>query len=230
MNRQTQVRSIKIRSRAARLEESKRSSAELTEVPRRKEPLRCFFQFEDLGRHLAVAGSLFLVIVAVKNSTMPEAQSVFSAIQTSVGMEWDESVGKLSFVNSFLPESIRAVWNESDLLQVASPIQGEVVHAWSAAEPYLMIASDFTDVRAAADGEVMSIAHGLNEERIIRIRHDDGFETLYGNLQTCYAEEGERVYAGDVMGQLIRGKPLSFELRLDGRAVDPTSRMLDLAE
>jgi len=104
------------------------------------------------------------------------------------------------------------------------------VHAWSESEPYITIQGTVTDVRAAADGEVMSIAHGLNEERILRVRHDDGTEALYGNLLNCHAGEGDRVYAGDVIATLIKDQPLAFELRVDGRSVDPEGRLTPFME
>lgn len=189
-----------------------------------------FLQLDKLARNLIVVGCLFMVVVAVKNTTTLEAQSVFGAIQASAGIEWDESVGKLSFVNALLPESLQAVWSEERNLSVFAPVNGAVVHAWSQAEPYVMIESAVDDVRAAADGEVMSIAHGLDEERIVRIRHDDNSEALYGNLKTCLVEEGDRVYAGDVFAKLLEGSPLAFELRLDGRSVDPEGKLVRMAE
>ena len=87
-----------------------------------------------------------------------------------------------------------------------------------------VIQTKLSDVRAAADGEVMSIAHGLDEERIVRIRHDDASEAIYGNLASCLAQVGDRVYAGDVFASILEGEPLAFELRVDGRSVDPTGK------
>ncbi len=99
---------------------------------------------------------------------------------------------------------------------------GELTHAWSRNEPYIELTGAVADVRAVADGEVMSLAHGPDEEKILRLRHDDGMESLYGNLQSCWVEEGAYVYAGDLIGQTRAGLPLCFELRRDGRSVDPT--------
>lgn len=185
---------------------------------------------DKLLRNLAVTGAMLLTVVAVKNLGTPESQSVFAALQASAGMEWDESIGKLSFVNGLLPESIQAVWSEEADITVLAPVQGETVHVWSEKEPYVLINGNTADVRAAENGEVMSIAHGLEEERILRVRHDNGTEALYGNLAECYAQEGDRVYAGDVIAKVLEGKALAFELRVDGRSVDPTGKMLPLEE
>lgn len=179
------------------------------------------FHADRLIRNLAVAGALLLVVVAAKNADLPEARSVFSALQTSMDMEWDESVGKLSFVSNLLPEGIREVWNGGERLTVYAPLSGETVHAWSHSEPYIELKGAVTDVRAVADGEIMSVAHGMEEERIVRIRHENGVESVYGNLLVCYEDVGEQVRAGEIFARVSPGEALAFELRRDGRSVDP---------
>lgn len=221
MDRKTQVRNVKVKSRAARLLESAANESRVEELASKKIWDFGFLRLDQLGRNLIVTGCLFLMVLAVRNTAQPQAQSVFSALKASAGMEWDESIGKLSFVNAVLPPSVQAVWSQENDIAVFSPIRGDVVHAWSRQEPYVMIQSKVLDVRAAADGEVMSVAHGLDEERIVRIRHDDESESMYGNLAKCHLDAGDRVYAGDVFATLLEGKPLAFELRIDGRSVDP---------
>ena len=223
MEHQTQVRNVKVKSRAARLQAE--TAARVEEWPKRPTWGEKLLQMDRLVRNLVVAGCLFAVVVAVKNAGMPQTQSVFGAIQESAGMHWDESVGKLTFVNALLPQSIQAVWNEKETVSVFSPVAGEVVHAWSVSEPYMMIASGLSTVRAAASGEVMSIAHGLNEERILRVRHEDGTEALYGNLESCFVRTGDSVQAGQDLGHLLAGAPLAFEWREEGRSVDPQKRL-----
>jgi len=230
VEKKTQVKNMTVKSRAARLLESAMNENRVEELKPRKPWLQNLFQLDQLGRNLVVTGCLFLVVVAVRNAGTPESMSVFNALRTSAGMEWDESVGKLSFVNSVLPPSVQAVWNSEPDIAVFSPMKGEVVHAWSRQEPFVMIESKVRDVRAAADGEVMSIAHGLDEEKIVRIRHDDESESIYGNLGQCYLQAGDRVYAGDVFAALLADKPLAFELRVGGRSIDPVNRWQQMQE
>lgn len=229
MDKQTQVRNVKVRQRASRLESPLFHLTQAEELPPEKSWFSSLMQFDQLARNLAVVGVLLVMVVAVRNAVGPDAQSVFGALQSSAGMEWDESVGKLSFVNALFPESIQAVWQDEADVAVFSPANGDIVHAWTRKEPYIMIQSKLRDVRAAEDGEVMSIAHGPDEERIVRIRHDN-CETLYGNLQSVSLQEGDRVYAGDVFAQLMDGRDLSFELRVDGRSVDPRGHLMPILE
>lgn len=220
MNQQTRVKQIQVRSENGKHIQLEKSTAEWIDMsPKPKSTF--IFQADKLIRNLAVAGGLLLVVVAVKNAGIPETQSVFSALQASVNADWDESVGKLSFVSALLPEGLQEVWNAQDNVAVYAPMVGQTVKTWTAQEPYIEVAGSVTDVRAVADGEIMSVAHGMDEERIVRIRHDDGTESVYGNLLACYREVGDRVLTGDIFARVPEDEPLAFELRKNGRSIDP---------
>ena len=60
--------------------------------------------------------------------------------------------------------------------------------------------------------------------------HSDGLESLYSNLRTgCPVKDGQRLNAGDLIGYVGEtavaecgdGAHLHFEVRKDGRSVDP---------
>ena len=218
MNQKTEVKTIQIKPSAARMIEPPETLTELS--PKKTGFGAAFLRMDTLIRNLAVAGGLALVLIAVRNSASPQAQSVFSALQEGAGMQWDESVGKLSFVNALLPKEIQEVWSESWPIEAVTPVDGEVIQAWTQNKPYLLISSKSGAVCAAADGEVMSVAHGMDEERIVRIRHD-GYESVYGNLQYSLVEVGDTVCAGEQIGTLLSDQPLAFEMRQSGMPVDP---------
>lgn len=236
LEQETCVKQIQLRERRKRLQPPVQvvppaTTAQFMELPKRPGGIRAFFAPEQLLRNLALVGCLSLVVLAVQR--MGEGQrsiSVFSALEDQLTAAWEEDIGKLSFVSELLPPEIREVWNPGSAISVVAPVVGDTVHAWSVQEPYLEIASSVTDVRAAAPGEVMSIAHGLGEERILRLRHPDDTETLYGNLKDCLAQVGDTVESGEVIATLLPGKPLAFELRVDGRPVDPSAGMLQPEE
>ena len=230
MNKQTSVKPMRLREKAGSERPSEKSGAEWIDCSRPSGRGVFALRADRLLRNLAVAGALLLVIVAVRSAGLPETQSVFSALQASMDMEWDESVGKLSFVNGLLPPSVREVWSGRETLTVYAPMTGETIHAWSRDEPYIELRGAVTDVRAAADGEIMSVAHGMEEERIVRLRHDDGMESIYGNLLVCYADVGDRVNAGEIFARVASGEALAFELRRDGRSVDPGGLLLPQPE
>ncbi len=183
---------------------------------------------ERLTRNVAVAAALLLCAVAVRNAALPQAKDVFSAIQDSVTMDINESLGKLTFVSNLLPESALVFLNSNETVQVSAPVHGDIVHVFHEEEPYIGLLGVSSDVRVAADGEVMNVAHGDGEERGVRIRHEDGLETLYGNLMECFVSEGDQVYEGDIIGETAAKQPVYFEVRKNGRSVDPVPLMREV--
>lgn len=176
---------------------------------------------EKLARNFAFAGILTLSVVAVRNAELPTGKTVLTAVQEMIGADWDQSLGKISFVSNLLPESM-AVFFETDLqANLTAPCFGGVVHAWSQEEPYLGYSAANGNVYAVSDGQVMSVAHGLEEERIIRVRHDDGLESMYYNLASVNVREGDSVSAQTCLGTALPGKQALLEIRRAGRAVDP---------
>lgn len=61
---------------------------------------------------------------------------------------------------------------------------------------------------------------------MVRIRHDNGMESVYGHLHSTRVREGMRVRAGEPIGRqggsgLATGEHLHFELHVDGESVNP---------
>jgi len=57
----------------------------------------------------------------------------------------------------------------------------------------------------------------------VRVRHEDGTETLYGDLVTCIVREGDALEGGQILGAV--NDSFFFEARRDGRAFNPTGMM-----
>lgn len=236
LNEETRVHQISIREKRKRIQPPMErqhysdTSAQLTELPARKHGMSAFFSPESLTKNLALLGCLTLVVLALQKSGEQGSVSAFSALQSEMNASWEADVGKLSFVSDLLPSELREVWNPTPAVCVTAPAAGTTIHAWSETEPYLEIFSENRQIRSAGDGEVMSIAHGPGEERILRIRHDNGVETLYGNLENCSVEIGDTVENGDVIATLLPDAPLAFEMRINGVPVDPAMHMQPVSE
>ncbi len=85
-----------------------------------------------------------------------------------------------------------------------------------------------TPIYAAGNGVVEKEGWESGYGKYILIRHNNGYETAYGHM-SAYArgiEEGGRVRQGQVIGfvgstGLSTGSHLHFEIRINGRFVDP---------
>ena len=177
---------------------------------------------EKLVRNLALAGMLVLTITAIRNDRLPTGETVLTAVQEMIDSNWDERLGKISFVSNMLPDTVAVFFETEPHTGLTAPCFGSVDHAWAKNEPYIGYRSDDNRVYAAADGQIMSIAHGLDEEQIVRIRHDDGIETMYYNLAETSVAEGELVTAQTCIGEVMPDQKVLIEVRRAGRAIDPT--------
>ncbi|MCW3798183.1 M23 family metallopeptidase [Sphingomonas sp. BN140010] len=84
-----------------------------------------------------------------------------------------------------------------------------------------------TPIYATADGTVSTA--GWNSGgygNLIKIDHGRGIETRFGHLSAIMVREGQRVHRGDLIAKMgstgrSTGSHLHYEVRIDGRAVNP---------
>ncbi len=85
----------------------------------------------------------------------------------------------------------------------------------------------YQEVKAAMDGEVILARHSSKGYgQVVVLRHDLGYITIYGHLNVIIAREGETVRQGQAIGGVgstgkSTGPHLHFEIRHDGRPIDP---------
>uniref|UniRef100_A0A7C4XNI4 M23ase beta-sheet core domain-containing protein n=1 Tax=candidate division WOR-3 bacterium TaxID=2052148 RepID=A0A7C4XNI4_UNCW3 len=89
------------------------------------------------------------------------------------------------------------------------------------------IAGDYGgSVFAVAPGRVVYAGRFMGYGNLILIDHLDGFYSLYGHLSEILVKVGEEVNKGRIIGRIgesgsLSGPMLHFELRKDGKSVDP---------
>jgi lipoprotein NlpD len=82
------------------------------------------------------------------------------------------------------------------------------------------------EVRAAFDGKVVYVGSGLvGYGKVIIVKHDDRYLSAYAHNERFLVEEGATVKRGQAIAAMGLGPGqralLHFEVRLDGRAIDP---------
>jgi len=87
-----------------------------------------------------------------------------------------------------------------------------------------------TPIKAAADGLVIASSSKLKGYsgygRVVIIEHGKGIRTLYAHNSKNRVNNGTCIRAGEIIGEVgatgnARGNHLHFEVRLNGRAVNP---------
>ncbi len=92
-----------------------------------------------------------------------------------------------------------------------------------------------TPVQAAADGVVASAGWQGDYGKAVRLRHANGYETLYGHLSRIDVRRGQRVSQGTRLGTvgatgLATGPHLDYRMTRNGQFVDPLRIPLPPAE
>ncbi len=88
------------------------------------------------------------------------------------------------------------------------------------------------EVQAPAEGIVVEAGRVGGLGNAVYISHGYGVTTRYGHLSRVSVEPGQRIGRGDVIGRVgstgkSTGYHLHYEVRIDGRAVNPIAYMLD---
>ncbi|MDR0396148.1 MAG: M23 family metallopeptidase [Oscillospiraceae bacterium] len=180
---------------------------------------------ERMLRNTAVCVAVLLCALAIKTVDAPIARTVSAELRDWVTMDLDESLGSLKFVQNLLPEAALVFWHIGTRQTFSQPSQAALSHGWNESEPYLAYASETQNpVYAAASGEVAAITYLEDNEITVRLRHDDGMETVYGNLASCTVREGDLIAVGDVIGA---SGTLYFEIRGEGRSMNPAPLMAE---
>lgn len=85
-----------------------------------------------------------------------------------------------------------------------------------------------TPIYAAADGVVGRAQWANGYGNLVELEHGRGIQTRYGHLSAILVRAGQRVHRGDLIARMgstgrSTGSHLHYEVRLDGRAVNPIS-------
>jgi len=81
-------------------------------------------------------------------------------------------------------------------------------------------------IHAAAEGRVSFVGTRQGYGKVVEISHGNGLMTRYAHMSAWKSRVGQQVAAGDVIGQIgntgrSTGPHLHFEVRINGRAVNP---------
>ena len=83
-----------------------------------------------------------------------------------------------------------------------------------------------TPIYATADGIVNRAEYSGAYGNLVEINHGQGIQTRYGHMSRIAARSGQRVSRGELIGYMgstgrSTGSHLHYEVRIDGRAVNP---------
>jgi murein DD-endopeptidase MepM/ murein hydrolase activator NlpD len=77
-------------------------------------------------------------------------------------------------------------------------------------------------VVSSKDGKVIVVGNMEGYKNYLILEHENGFFTVYGNLEQISVAEGQHVKKGNYLGTVAKEKNLYFQMNLGGKAVDPS--------
>jgi septal ring factor EnvC (AmiA/AmiB activator) len=140
---------------------------------------------------------------------------------------------KLSDVLADIPTDLGKRLAPSKLKgKMPMPVKGRVRHAYGQArtaglhwQGWLIGAANGSEVKTVAYGRVAFSDWLRGYGLLMIIDHGDGFMSLYGNNESLLHEVGDWVEAGTAISTVgtssLSGSGLYFEIRRDGKAMDP---------
>ena len=83
-----------------------------------------------------------------------------------------------------------------------------------------------TSIKVVADGTVVFAGWSGDYGNLVKVDHGNGLQTWYAHCSKIYVSEGDKVSYGDVISAVgstgnSTGPHLHFEIRIDGKAVNP---------
>lgn len=107
----------------------------------------------------------------------------------------------------------------------AMPVDGKIIRSFSPgkSEGLDIAGAPGGPVTAAADGRVAAVTRDTDRVTILVVEHDDGFLTVYGNIDGVQVAKGDRVTRGQAMAVLPAGTTpvLHFQVIDGATPVDP---------
>lgn len=177
---------------------------------------------ERLLRNTAIACTLLLGILTIRNIDQPWSRTAISGIESALTMriDPDASLGRLSFVKSIIPESTLVFFNMSGAATV-EPVNGDVVHEYSDGQPWTLYSCEpAAEVRSTMSGTVSAVACMESGDWCVMVDHGEGVETMYAYMDKPSVDAGDQVECGETIGA-ARGESLYYEYRQDGASVAP---------
>ena len=120
--------------------------------------------------------------------------------------------------------------------RAARPIRGAIVKPFKAdANDRIDIAAPVGEaVHAAADGQCIAATEAMTTYgKLVALSHANGYATVYADLSEIDVREGDEARRGQAVGKsgesgAVASPRLHFELRRDGKPIDPLPFMAPL--
>jgi murein DD-endopeptidase MepM/ murein hydrolase activator NlpD len=199
---------------------------------------------------LAVSLVLLLAVVGLSQLNYPSTESFLGKVSYYLT---DETSDQYPVIVSAFQSGIWSDTFEKGVLETLGnlngaddnashpltiPVSGKIVRAYgweeqSDGQKLLHPGVDILGLKASAEvlaalsGNVRYIGKNARLGTYVELDHGEGLVTVYGNCEEILVMEGQRVMEGQVIARLqpVEQPYVHFELRVNGKAIDPLTSM-----
>lgn len=190
---------------------------------------RALARWNDIGSNYLIFPGDELVLSPPPSGQRGSTRTADSSPRPDAGSERSTDAGTESSGESESTGGSSGSATSSSAIEWEWPVDGEILGSFgegSMSKGIQIGADEGDDVVAAASGRVVYTGSGLiGYGKLIIIKHDDVYLSAYGHNQSMLVSEGDEVEAGDRIARVGLGRGnkamLHFEIRSEGRAVDP---------
>lgn len=197
---------------------------------------------KDLSNNQATEASLRTRLKDIENKLLE-----MQAMLDKKGIKKELAVGgefipadrlSVSYVD-YMKQDIDELFNTMKNLPVGTPLKGKINSDFGyRKDPFrkrvgfhsgIDIDAHYGDpIVATADGVVSKAGWQSSYGKTVVIKHQEGFETIYGHLSKITVEQGQKVKVGDVVGKAgstgrSTGTHLHYEVVREGKKVNPNN-------
>lgn len=205
---------------------------------------------EKTANQLIASTIIALIIIVAANFNNPFIVKAVDSVKWVVVTNYDFSAAANNIIPSIsnIVTGISSKINGEDAVDVSSnsvsimiiPVDGKITSGFGTREDPINIGKkeqhngididgvDGTPIKCALDGTVTKIEESDTLGRVVRVKHSDGLETLYGHCSEILVDENQTVKQGEIIAKIghtgnVTAPHLHFEVIKDSKGIDPLS-------
>lgn len=203
--------------------------------------------YKKILKQIALSIIIVLLVILIKNINSPITNKAAEVMKTSLEEKTDikkslKQVIRYAKEIPQMPNKVVSVFNnfsgdKNEGMDFITPLDGEIISNYGESiDPILktktfqrgidILASKNRDIVAVASGKVVEIGESKSLGKYVKIEHDNGIFSFYGNCSEITVNKDYQVKQGEKIGAIGKDSEnqtayLHFELWIDGKVVDP---------
>lgn len=178
--------------------------------------------------------SMMLGVAMLQKTLIPEQEELPTSYVTNTIFEEEQPVinETTKILNPYLDENVTIGKNYYDYKADSKTQENSIIYhdnTYMQNSGVDFVNKNIFDVISILDGSVTDVKEDETLGKVIEIKHDNNYISLYQSLSEVSVKKGDMVKQGQVIGksgtnELDKelGNHLHFELYLDGQVVNPT--------